>query len=283
MVFSNCLSIEHKDRKPKTEDCLLPLIIAHRGACAHAPENTFAAFRRAIEAGADGIEFDVRLSEDGVPVVIHDSTLRRLAKIETRVADLTAEELSKIDVGSWFNHAFPRKSSDQFSAETIPTLAQLFDFLRDYDGLIYVELKGRELAMPTLAEAVCDLIRQTNLLPEIVVKSFKLDGVKIAKQILPDLRTAALFEPKILNLLGKKKRILDEARACGADEISLHRSLATKSFVRRARANNFSTVIWTADNPAWVRRALDYEINAIITNDPARLLAERERVSQERR
>jgi glycerophosphoryl diester phosphodiesterase len=79
-----------------------PLIIAHRGASAVAPENTIAAFRRAIEVGADGVEFDVRLARDGVPVVIHDSTLERTAGLKRGVSDLTSEELSQIDVGSWF-------------------------------------------------------------------------------------------------------------------------------------------------------------------------------------
>lgn len=256
-------------------DDIRPLIVAHRGASASAPENTFAAFRRAIDDGADGIEFDVRLATDGVPVVFHDSTLHRLAKIENRVGNLTAEELSKIDVGSWFNRAFPRKADEKFPAETIPTLANLLEFLSDYQGLIYVELKGGDSVIPALAGAVCALIRQTNLLPNIIVKSFKLEAVKIAKEILPEVRTAALFEPQVLTILRKKKHILDEARKCHADEISLHYSLATKRFVRRARENNFSTVIWTVNNPVWVKRAIDYGIGAIITNNPAKLLAER--------
>ena len=256
-----------------------PLIIAHRGASAFAPENTFAAFQKAIESGADGIEFDVRLAKDAIPVVFHDATLQRLAKIKRRVSDCTAEELNKIDVGSWFNRAFPRRAAEEFSAETIPTFAELLNFLSDYKGLIYIELKGRDSTISALVETVCDLLRQTNLLPNIIVKSFKLEGVKIVKQLLPEARTAALFEPKILTMLGKKKRILQAARECNADEISLHRTLATKSFVRRARDKNFSTVIWTADNPVWVKRALDFGIKAIITNNPARLLAERSEIS----
>ena len=255
-----------------------PLIIAHRGASAFAPENTFAAFQRAIDDGADGIEFDVRLTKDGVPVVFHDSTLYRLAKIENRVADLTVGELNKIDVGSWFNRAFPGKADAKFSAEIVPTLANLFKFLSGYKGLIYVELKGKDSMIPALTKTVCHLIRQTNLLPNIIVKSFKFEGIKIAKQILPEVRTAALFEPKIFTILRRKKLILDEVRKFNADEISIHRSMATESFVRRARENNFSTVIWTADNPVWVKRALNYGISAIITNNPAHLLAERDRI-----
>jgi len=258
-----------------------PLIIAHRGASALAPENTFAAFQKAIDDGADGIEFDVRLAKDGVPVVFHDSTLNRTAKIEGRVSDFTSEELSKIDVGSWFNRAFPKRGGERFSAETVPTFEQLLIFLSDYKNLIYVELKGNNAAIPALAETVCRLIGKANLLPNIIVKSFNLEGIRVVKETLPEVRTAALFEPKILTILRRKKRILEAARKYNADEISIHRSMATEKFVRQARENGFSTVIWTADNPVWVKRALDFGITAIITNNPARLLAERDEILRE--
>lgn len=255
-----------------------PLIIAHRGASAFAPENTFAAFQQAIGDQADGIEFDVQLSKDNIPVVFHDSDLRRLAKIKQRVADLNAAELNEIDVGSWFNRAFPSRAADKFSKEKIPTLSVLLEFLAGYKGLIYIELKGRSARMPELVEAVCGLIEHSDLLPNIIIKSFDLEAVKLVKQILPNVRTAALFEPKILTILGKKKRLLDEAERCRADEISIHRSMATENFVRLARENSFSTIIWTANSRAWVKRAFDLGISAIITNKPAQLLVEREKL-----
>src|SRR5258705_12537702 len=80
----------------------IPLILGHLGASALAPENTLAAFSRAISDGADGIEFDVRLSRDGGAVVIHDASLKRTGLINRPVSDLTAAELGEVDVGSWF-------------------------------------------------------------------------------------------------------------------------------------------------------------------------------------
>ena len=85
----------------------LPLIIAHRGASALAPENTLAAFRKAIEDGAEGIEFDVRLSKDGKAVVFHDADLKRIAGRDEKIIDLSFAELQKIDMGTWFNRVFP--------------------------------------------------------------------------------------------------------------------------------------------------------------------------------
>ena len=255
-----------------------PLIIAHRGASALAPENTFAAFQKAIDDGADGIEFDVRLAKDDVPVVFHDSTLNRLSSIKGRVSEFTSEELGKLDVGSWFNKKNPHRFNNKYSAENVPTLLQLFDFLRDYRGLIYIELKGRNEDMPRLSETICDLIRQTNLLPQIIVKSFKLEGIAVAGQTLPEVRTAALFAPKILDILRKKKIILKKAQEFNADEISIHYSLATAKFVRRAEKKGLPVVIWTANNPAWVKRALKLGISAIITDNPAQLIKKRDEI-----
>ena len=255
-----------------------PLIIAHRGASASAPENTLAAFQRAIDDKADGIEFDVRLAKDGVPVVFHDSTLKRLAKIKGCVNDFTAAELGGIDVGSWFNKSHPEHAADKFCAETVPTLEVVLNFLREYKNLVYIELKGKESVISELSEAVCSLLKSTNLMPNVVVKSFKLEGVKTTKRILPEVRTAALFEPKVLTILRKKKRILEEAKKCHADEISIHYSLATEKFVRRAREQGFPTAIWTANSRAWVKHAFDAGIKAIITNKPAQLLAKREEI-----
>src|SRR4051794_314397 len=90
-----------------------PLIIAHRGASAWAPENTLAAFEMAMESGADGIELDVRLSRDGVPVVIHDATLRRVGGRNKRVACISAAELTQVDVGSWFNAKYPERAKSE--------------------------------------------------------------------------------------------------------------------------------------------------------------------------
>src|SRR4026209_3025795 len=117
-----------------------PLIIGHRGASAVAPENTMAAFKEAIAAGADGIEFDVRLTRDGVPVVIHDSTLHRTGGLPDRIVDLTLSEVAKVDVGSWF----ARKQylpAGTFANETVPSLAQLLTLFQSNNSMLYLEMK----------------------------------------------------------------------------------------------------------------------------------------------
>lgn len=252
-----------------------PLIIAHRGASAVAPENTLAAFQRAIDDGADGLEFDVRLAKDGVPVVIHDAHLRRLANKNVRVTNLTSEELENFDVGSWFNLKYPKKAVQKFSQETVPTLSKFLDFLGDYQGLLYLELKCKGGEIPALVKAVTDIVRNSKLFPRITIKSFKLDAVAQTNKLLPEVRTAALFAPKIMTLLKKQSHLIEKAQECKADELSLHFSLATHKLVESAENQGFSTIIWTADHPVWVKRAAEIGLKAIITNNPARLLAKR--------
>ncbi len=253
----------------------LPLIIAHRGASAVAPENTLAAFQRAIEEGADGLEFDVRLAKDGVPIVFHDAQLRRIANRNVSVIKFTAEELQTLDVGSWFNLKYPKKANEKFSRETIPTLEQFLSFLGDYRGLLYLELKCKEAEISTLVKNVTEIVKKSKLFPNIIIKSFKLKAVTETNKILPEVRTAALFAPEVMTILRKQIRLIEKARECHADELSLHFSLATHKIVKRAEKQGMPTIIWTADHPVWVKRASEIGLKAIITNNPARLLAKR--------
>jgi glycerophosphoryl diester phosphodiesterase len=234
-----------------------------------------AAFKRAIEDGADGIELDVRLAKDSVPVIFHDSTLERMAQKKIRTSQFTSAELRALDIGRWFNARHSRKASDKFLGETVPTLAEVFDFLRGYKGRIYVELKGKTDEMFALVETVARAVRQTNLLPNIILKSFKLEAVAQAKKIFPEAATAALFAPKIMTILHKQSRLIQRAKDCRADQLSLHYSLATQKLIEMAASENLPITIWTVDRPAWVRRARTLGIKAIITNNPARLIAER--------
>lgn len=254
-----------------------PLIIAHRGASELAPENTLAAFQRAIDDGADGIEFDVRLSKGNIPVVFHDGTLRRLSGKTGLVSHLTAAELVRIDVGSWFNRRFPDKKDEKFALQTIPTLAQTLIFLENFTGLIYIELKCRETEIEVLSQAVCRIIENSPLLPQIIIKSFQLEAIPTVRKLCPNVKTAALFALKIMTILRKEKRIVSIAHELGAQMISVQYQLATKKLMSNAAKRNLPVTIWTANNPNWAKRAADLEIYAVITNNPARLLAGRDK------
>lgn len=254
----------------------VPFIIAHRGASAIAPENTIAAFKRAIESGAEGVEFDVRLSRDGVPVVVHDATLTRTAGINKRVVDLTAKQLSSVDVGSWFNSAYPAYARPEFSAEGIASLKTVLQLLEQLEGPIYIEMKCEtELDVSPLVDAVCCEIAGSPLLEQIIVKSFRLGVIPQARAVLPGVRTAALFAPKVMRLLRKEKYMINIAQELGADHLSVHKSLVSRKLVRKAEKFGMPVTAWTVDTRRWIPRAIKQGLFAVITNDPSRMLLAR--------
>ena len=230
----------------------LPLIIGHRGAAAVAPENTIASFERAMQDGADGVEFDVRLSRDEIPVVIHDPTLNRTASIDSEVAKLTAAQLAPFDV---------------------PTLHEVLGCFKQRDALLYVEMKSErgELA---LAKEVFQVIQNEARGTKVIVSSFDMRLISEVKRIDDSIRTAALFEPKISRPfdLVRKKRLIDIARENGADEIALHYRLVSRRILEEAQRAQMEVVIWTVDNPRWVDRARALGIKALITNNPVTMV-----------
>lgn len=250
-----------------------PLIIGHRGASALAPENTLAAFSRALDDGADGIELDVRLARDGVPVVIHDGTLQRTGLTPDQVARMTSDELARIDVGIWFNRKRPALAREEYRNQTVAKLRDVFQLLSG-GCVIYVEIKTDGASATELVRAVTNMIVAGHLQKRAVVVSFDHEALAEAKALAPSIRTGALFAPRrrpSVNWHGDA--IFSAAADCGADELLLHRLLARAALVEHARNRGLTVVVWTVDDPLWVRRAARLGIHALITNNPAKMLA----------
>ena len=259
-------------------DAPRPLVVAHRGASALAPENTLAAFTRAIDDGAEGIEFDVRLAKDNVAVVFHDSTLSRTAKRDSRLSDFTSAELAKLDIGSWFNQMSRKRADPVFSSQRIVSLENALLFLENFKGLIYIELKCKDSEIDRLTLTVCEAVEGSPLLDRIIVKSFKMAVIPRIRVLCPSVRTAALFAPKIMTILRKEKHLVKIAEDFGADELSLHFSLATRKLMENAERQNLPVTIWTANNPRWIKRGIKLGVKAVITDNPARLIAKRNEI-----
>jgi glycerophosphoryl diester phosphodiesterase len=253
-----------------------PLILGHRGASALAPENTLAAFSRAISDGADGIEFDVRLSRDGVAVVIHDASLKRTGLIDRPVGELIAAELSEVDVGTWFGER-GQNPKESFRGEKLPTLAQVFEVFSANGGLLYVEMKCEPDDGEALATQVVSLTRKVEMVDRVVVESFDHSAIAAIKRIDSGVRTAALFEPKLTRPIStiRRLRMIDAALAVGADEIALHHTLAAERVVEKARRVGLEVVVWTVEDASWIRRARTLGIKALISNDPGLMLRHR--------
>ncbi|MCA1617860.1 MAG: glycerophosphodiester phosphodiesterase [Acidobacteria bacterium] len=247
-----------------------PLIIGHRGASAHAPENTHAAFERAFADGADGIEFDVRLARDGVPFVFHDATFKRTVMIDGDADDHPSTDLSQIWAGAWFNRRYPERGHPTFIFQQIPTLAQVFE--RYGAHTLYAEMKCEDASRrPALAGAVVEMTRAYAIADRVVVKSFEHDALSEVKRLAPEIRTAALFGRTWPRPLLPGAEIIAAAERCGADEISLHHSLLRKATVEEARRRGFEVLVWTVNSPFWLRRARALGVRAVFTDRPGRM------------
>jgi glycerophosphoryl diester phosphodiesterase len=256
-----------------------PLVIGHRGASALAPENTLVSFKRALEDGAAGVELDVRLASDGVPVVIHDATLRRTGLCEGVVAKMTSAELGQTDVGSWFNYTHAQFARAEYGRQGIATLNQVFDLFgkrASRSALIYIEMKTdkAEDTYVELAAAVVQLVNDRDLRRRVVVVSFNLKAVAEIKRIDSYMATGALFQPpRDLVKTIRKHPIITAALECGAEQILLHRSIAAPRLVDLAAQNKLLPVVWTVDDPKWIRRSTDLGIHALISNNPGLMAA----------
>lgn len=252
-----------------------PVIVAHRGSSHKAPENTLDAFALAIEEGSDGLEMDVRLAGDGVPVVFHDESLKRFTGRDVFVSSLPASSLKELSVGKWFNNRNPKRAKRKYEKSLVPTLAETLEFLSDFGGKIYVELKCGPHEAKETSKQVAKMLSGSPLLPQFIVKSFCLDVLPFINRECSDLKTAALFAPKVMSVIRKEKRLVNIARDLDADALSLHASLATKKLMKKANRAGLEVAVWTVDNPRRMKKAVDRGVGTVITNKPDIMLLRR--------
>lgn len=225
-------------------------LYAHRGASAEAPENTLAAFRRALEAGADGVELDVHLSADGVPVVIHDDTVERTTDGAGPVAFFAAESLRELDAGGWF--------APEFAGEPLPTLEETLHLLAG-KLRINIEVKESRAGM-----AVVNLLRH---LPtaDVVVSSFDHDLLDDLRRTAPGLPLAVLFDEENWH------RVLARAVSLRASAVHPRADLVSRPLVAACHRCQLPVHVWTVDAPARARSLARMGVDGLFTNDPATL------------
>lgn len=237
------------------------LNIAHRGASAAAPPNTLAAFEKAIELGADGIEFDVHFSADGVPVVIHDFTVDATTDGSGRVADLTLAQLKQLDAGTRFDPAF--------TGERIPTLDEVLEAVsgrRGWGGelLLNIELKTTSPGDNGLERAVITLVEQHSLSRRVLFSSFNPFSLRRAKRIAPHIPAGLLYDQGLSLPLRRAWLAFlapHEAR-------HPHYKMVDARYMAWARRRGYRVNTWTVDDPAEMRRLVGLGVNGIITNVP---------------
>lgn len=241
-----------------------PLILAHRGASAYAPENTLAAFRLARELGADGIELDVQLTRDKVPVVIHDDLVDRTTDGHGRVSDLTIAEISRLDAGTW--------KTEDYRGEPIPTLAQVFEALSDWlkpvgnarPCLINVELKTEFIIPDGLERQVLNTIARYGVQNRVLLSSFSPLSLVRAKGVNPRLPRGMLYDATMpVYLRGAWLRWWVAPRAMHPEH-----TMIDARYMQWARSKRLEVNTWTVDDPAEAQRLAALGVNAIITNQP---------------
>lgn len=257
-----------------------PLVVAHRGASAEAPENTLAAVRRAIARDADLVEVDVQRTKDGALVLLHDTTLARTTNVRQLfprrapwlVSDFTAEEIGRLDAGGWH--------SQQFAGERVPTLDHLVEVLRHSRTGLLLELKAVALH-PGLARDVAATLRAVPGYVDaavasgrLVVQSFDHDAMKEHKEMAPNVPVGALGTPARAEL---------GALATWADQVNPVHWSVRRSYVETVHRHGMRCLVWTVNRPQHMRRVLSLGVDGVITNHPAALrflLAEAGRVQQ---
>jgi glycerophosphoryl diester phosphodiesterase len=232
------------------------LVIAHRGASGHAPENTLAAFRKAVSLGAAFIETDLQLSRDARFVAIHDATVDRTTGGSGAVHNLTLAELRQLDAGSWFG--------SEFAGERIPTLEEIFAFSKKHDVVFYLELKpggswGGE-------HALISALRESGEIPRTVVISFDTAILESVRKLEPTLMTGVLYE-------GQIDRPVDRAVEIGARQVAVRGDLVTPALLTEARKKDLQVVCWTVNQPAHMRLLIDAGVDGIMSDYPDRLIA----------
>jgi glycerophosphoryl diester phosphodiesterase len=249
----------------------VPTVIAHRAGAGAAPEQTIAAVRQALAAGAPAMEIDVQLSKDGVPVIVHDRTLARTTNVEEvfpdrapwNLADFTLAEIKQLDAGSWFG--------PQFSGEQIPTLDEV---LAEINGRAHLVVEVKSPGDPGnagIAQALTDelaggLLGQAAAARKLTFSSFDVAWLQAFATAHPEVPVGVLSTPNpTISQL--------DAWQVWAEEIHPQYILATKATIDAARARGLGSSVWTVNETSGFQRALDLGADQIITDFPGRLAA----------
>ena len=232
-----------------------PVIFAHRGASAHAPENTLAAFELALTQQADAIELDVKLSADEQVVVIHDPTVDRTTNGKGRVQDLALAELKRLDCGSFF--------SGNYAAEKIPTLEEVFESVGKRI-FINIELTNYKTPRDNLSEVVCMIVKKHQMQKRIIFSSFHASNLSKARSYLPDVPRGLLAMDGLHGVW---------ARSFGftfGKYDALHPNLKdiTQQEINRVHRLKRRVHVWTVNKEQDMRRLFNWGVDGIFTDDP---------------
>jgi len=255
---------------PRDRDPADFLRVAHRGASGECPENTLAAFRRALELDAQMIECDLQITTDDHVVVFHDWTLERTSNGSGVVAELPLEAIRRVDAGAW--------RAPRFMGERVPTLAETLDAVLPR-ALLNLELKcrGPRERARALARAAVAAVRERTAFGRVVFSSFDAACLDEVRSASDDARIGVLWDRPPFEAAWQR------ARALGAVALHPRASTVTPELVAQARDSGLALYVWTVNAPDEILRLVRAGVDGVMSDHPERLLAARAALLTERR
>lgn len=229
-----------------------PMIIGHRGAKGLAPENTLAAFQTAVDLGIDGVEFDIQRTQDGQLIVFHDEDVERTTDGSGPVENMTLAQVKALDAGTKFDPTF--------AGERIPTLDDAFEFLRQTDLLLFIEMK-EPWRFPGIEAEVIEAIRRHDLVERVQMRSFYHDSLYEFYALAPELALSALW----LDRLPED----DEVTFKTINGLYLH---YTADVIAHVHERGQIATAWVVNELDDARNLIAWGIDGITTDYPDQLL-----------
>jgi glycerophosphoryl diester phosphodiesterase len=241
-----------------------PLVVAHRGASAEAPEHTLAAYEAAVAQQADMIELDVHLSADDQLVVIHDERLERTTDGRGLVREHSLQALKRLDAGGWFAPAF--------RGQRIQTLTELLERFRDRVRFA-IELKSGSDFAPGIEERLVSILQIYDMTARVLVLSFDHHALRKVHQMDPDIRTGALFVGRLLN----PGALSDPA----VNALCLQAEVTTERDVEGCLRSGLQCFVWVVNEAEAARRYARAGVTGLITDRPGLLRRALEHIGRE--
>lgn len=234
-----------------------PYVIAHRGISGRYPENTLLAFQRALEAGADWIETDVRTSTDGVVFISHDSTAERCTDGHGLFSTMSLAQIKQLDAGSYMG--------TQFVGERIPTLEEALDFIGDGRIRLCIEIKGQDTGdYLRTAWGTVSLLKKRNYLRHVVISSFNHETLRTIKTWEPLIATSLDPEPQDGSL--SPWELCQQVLGFNINAMQHTYQTLTPALIDEAHQHGFSLWTWTVNEPDDMRRMVEMGVDAIMTD-----------------
>lgn len=229
-------------------------IIAHRGWSGKYPENTMLAFKKAIEAGADGIELDVHLSKDKEVMIIHDEALLRTAGLPGCVSDYTRSELEAISAG--------KTKNDEFGFTPIPSLEEYLDYVSKTNAITNIELKTAPIYYPGIEKKVCDLVHKFSYGDRTIFSSFNpLSIMEIKKH---DRAIPCGFLVDGISI----KNVAVLINSLGIECYHPRYTLINEEVLLDCKSNSVALNVWTVNEREDIKKCIEWGIDGLITNHP---------------